>query len=148
MTSRQPEPHADPDAEPDIEEIEVCGVDEVEPGGALRVELFDVPAVAVFNVDGGFRVIADRCSHGDASLAEGELLEDDQVECPWHSGRFCLKTGAALTFPAEVPVRAYDTRVRDGRVWIRVTSADLQACFDDPAGEGNADGASSAPAPE
>lgn len=123
------------ESEPDTLEIEVCRVDEVAPGSALRVELFEVPAVAVFNVDGTFRVIADRCSHGDASLAEGELLADDQVECPWHSGRFCLKSGAALTFPAEVPVRAYDALVRDGRVWIRVDAAGLDACFDEPAGE-------------
>lgn len=101
--------------------LRLCSADAVEDGEALRVEVEGRPPLAVFHVDGEFYVSDDTCSHGDASLAEG-YAENGQVECPWHSGRFCLKTGAALTFPAVEPIRVYKTIVRDGDVCIETES--------------------------
>jgi nitrite reductase/ring-hydroxylating ferredoxin subunit len=97
--------------------LRLCRVEAVEEGEALRVEVEGRPPLAVFHVDGQFYVSDDTCSHGDASLAEG-YAENGQIECPWHSGRFCLKTGSALTFPAVEPIRVYKTIVRDGEVFI------------------------------
>jgi nitrite reductase/ring-hydroxylating ferredoxin subunit len=97
--------------------LRLCSANVIEDGEALRVEVEGRPPLAVFHVDGQFYVTDDTCSHGDASLAEG-YAEGGQVECPWHSGRFCLKTGAALTFPAVEPIRVYKTIVRDGEVFI------------------------------
>lgn len=98
--------------------LRLCAVDAVEEGEALRVALDGLPPLAVYRVDGEFYVSDDTCSHGEASLAEG-FVEGTQVECPWHSGRFCLKTGAALTFPAITPIRVYAAIVKDGAVFIR-----------------------------
>jgi nitrite reductase/ring-hydroxylating ferredoxin subunit len=75
--------------------------------------------LAVFNVDGSFFVINDTCSHGDASLCDGEI-EGGEVECPWHNAKFCIKTGKALTFPAVEPQKTYTTAVVDGMVSIEV----------------------------
>jgi nitrite reductase/ring-hydroxylating ferredoxin subunit len=100
-----------------VSKIQVCRVDEVAPGASLRVELEGLPPLAVFNLDGDFYIINDTCSHGEASLCEGEI-EDGQVECPWHNARFCIKSGKALTFPAVEPQRAYMTEVRDGLVFL------------------------------
>lgn len=97
--------------------LRLCRVDAVEDGEALRVEVEGRPPLAVYHLDGEFYVSDDTCSHGDASLAEG-FAENGQVECPWHSGRFCLKTGSALTFPAVEPIRVYKPIVRDGEVFI------------------------------
>lgn len=99
------------------ETLRLCRVDAVEDGEALRVEVEGRPPLAVFHVDGAFYVTDDTCSHGDASLSEGDI-ENGQVECPWHSGKFCLKTGSALTFPAVAPIKVYKTIVRDGEVFI------------------------------
>lgn len=98
-------------------ELRLCRVEAVEDGEALRVDIDGLPPLAVFHVDGEFYVTDDTCSHGDASLSEGSM-ENGQVECPWHSGRFCLKTGSALTFPAVTPVRVYKTIVRQGELFI------------------------------
>lgn len=76
-------------------------------------------AVAVFRVGDGVRAIADRCSHAEASLAEGEVFEDE-VECPRHGAAFDLTTGKALTLPATRPVAAYVTDVRDGNVFVEI----------------------------
>lgn len=101
--------------------LRLCRAEAVEEGEALRVEVEGRPPLAVFHVEGQFYVSDDTCSHGDASLVEG-YAENGQVECPWHSGRFCLKTGAALTFPAVEPIRVYTTIVRDGEVFIETES--------------------------
>lgn len=98
--------------------LHLCRVDAVPDGEALRVEIQGRPPLAVYQLDGAFYVTDDTCSHGNASLSEG-TLEDGQVECPWHVGRFCLKTGAALTFPAVRPIRAYKAIVSDGDVFIQ-----------------------------
>ncbi|WP_114970608.1 bifunctional 3-phenylpropionate/cinnamic acid dioxygenase ferredoxin subunit [Rhodoferax ferrireducens] len=98
-------------------ELRLCRVDAVEDGEALRVEVEGRMPLAVYHVDGEFYVTDDTCSHGNASLSEG-TVENGQVECPWHVGRFCLKTGSALTFPAVTPIRAYRTIVKDGAVFI------------------------------
>lgn len=98
-------------------ELRLCRVDVIEEDEGLRVEIEGRAPFAVFRVDGKFFVTDDTCSHGEASLSEG-TIEDGQVECPWHSGRFCLKTGEALTFPAVTPIRVYPAIVREGAVFI------------------------------
>ena len=99
-------------------QLRLCRVDAVEDGEALRVEIDGRPPLAVYHVDGEFFVSDDTCSHGEASLAEGSV-DGAEVECPWHSGKFCLRTGAALNFPAVTPIRVYTAIVRDGAVFIQ-----------------------------
>lgn len=98
--------------------LSVCPTDEVFEGMGRRYELPGLPALAVFNVAGDFHVTDDTCTHGDASLADG-WLEGDEVECPFHQGRFCVRTGAAKTLPAHEPIRVYRCKVEDGQVLIQ-----------------------------
>jgi 3-phenylpropionate/trans-cinnamate dioxygenase ferredoxin subunit len=102
------------------EGIRVCGVADVPEGEAVRVEkeVAGTPdAIAVFNDDGCFFALDDTCTHEEASLADG-WIEGGQVECPLHSGRFCLKTGAVLSMPATKDTRTHRVEVRDGEVWL------------------------------
>ena len=58
--------------------------------------------------------IEDRCTHDDGPLCEGEWDPPRcEVVCPRHGSRFDLRTGAALTLPAYLPVATYPVRVRD-----------------------------------
>lgn len=75
--------------------------------------------IALFRVDGDFHAIADTCSHGQASLAEG-WLEGFEVECPVHSGRFDIRSGAPLAFPVTEPVATYPTRRVEGVLHVIV----------------------------
>lgn len=97
--------------------VRVCGADEVFEGMGVRYELEGHEPLAVFNVEGKFHVTADTCSHGNASLADG-WLEGDQIECPFHQGRFCVRTGQALTMPAESAIRVYPSKLEDGQVFV------------------------------
>jgi len=74
-------------------------------------------AVAVFKVDDGVFAIANRCSHAEASLGEGDVF-DGEVECPRHGATFDIASGAALTLPATKPVATYRAAVRDGDVFV------------------------------
>lgn len=78
-----------------------------------------VPPIAVFNVDGEYFAIDDTCSHDKSSLADG-YIDGDRVECSWHFAKFCIRTGAALTPPATVPVSTYEVRVDGDDVMIHV----------------------------
>ncbi|MDD2704709.1 MAG: bifunctional 3-phenylpropionate/cinnamic acid dioxygenase ferredoxin subunit [Acidocella sp.] len=99
-----------------MEKVFVCAVAELLPGEALRVETD--PAIAVFNANGVFYALADRCTHGAASMADGYIEEDCTVECPIHSAKFCLKTGRALTQPATIDLAKFDIKVEDGNVYV------------------------------
>lgn len=105
--------HAD-----DFELIPLCSAQDATDFGALRVEVAGFEPLAIFHADGEFYVTDDTCTHGAASLSEG-MVEEGRVGCPWHSGSFCLKTGAALSFPATTPIRTYPVILDGGQVCIR-----------------------------
>jgi len=82
-----------------------------------RIELNDRPPVAVFLHGGEVHVIDDLCTHGPASLAEG-FCEHGEIECPFHLGRFCLKSGNAVHAPCHEPVAVHQVRIIDGVVYL------------------------------
>lgn len=86
-------------------------------GDYAQIEL-DAQLIAVFNIHGTFYAINDECTHDGGELAGGGI-DGDQVICPRHGARFCLRTGAALTPPAYEPVRTYPTRINEGVVEVR-----------------------------
>jgi nitrite reductase/ring-hydroxylating ferredoxin subunit len=100
-----------------MEHIALIEVDFVEAGTVLRVDVDGLPPLAVFNLGGEYFVCDDTCSHGQASLSEGSI-EGDRIECPWHSGQFCIRTGAALTAPLLAPIAVYPVTLKDGMIFI------------------------------
>jgi len=60
------------------------------------------------------------CSHMGGPLAEGRLVEEWCVECPWHGSRFDFRDGEVTRGPAAYPQPKFETRVRDGAVEARV----------------------------
>lgn len=73
--------------------------------------------IALFRIGDDVYAIGDRCSHADASLAEGEVF-DGAVECPRHGSEFDLKTGSPASLPATSPVPTYEVTVEDGTVYL------------------------------
>jgi 3-phenylpropionate/trans-cinnamate dioxygenase ferredoxin component len=93
----------------ELEYVTVATVDELAAGQRKLVDV-DGEALAVFNIAGRYFAIADRCSHDDGPVAEGEI-DGETIECPRHGARFMLDTGKALTLPAVVDIPAYPVRV-------------------------------------
>ena len=84
----------------------------------LRVEVGG-HRVAMFRVGEDIYAIGDRCSHAEASLAEGDVF-DDEVECPRHGAAFGLADGEARTLPATSPVPVYQVDVEDDVVYLTI----------------------------
>ena len=98
--------------------IDVAPVDELPPGSVKIVRAGQV-AVGVYNLDGEYYAIEDRCTHDDGPLAEGDFdAEDAVVVCPRHGSRFDIRTGRPLTLPAYVPVETFPVVVDEG--WVKV----------------------------
>ena len=72
--------------------VDAVNEDELENGGNVVVDV-DGTDVAVFKIDGAFYAIEDVCTHDGAEIASG-VLEGDEIICPRHGARFCVKTGA------------------------------------------------------
>ena len=101
-------------------EIALCKVSDVEPGSSIRVDK-DGHRLVVVRIGDDWYVLDDRCSHAEASLAEGEVWGDEcEIECPKHGSAFSLKTGEALTLPATQPQATYTVRVDGDNVLVRV----------------------------
>lgn len=75
--------------------------------------------VAVFRLQDGFYAIEDICSHDGTEIASGEL-EGDEIICPRHGARFCVKTGAVKCAPAYEDIPIYSLRVHAGRLQIAI----------------------------
>jgi nitrite reductase/ring-hydroxylating ferredoxin subunit len=94
----------------------LCGADEVSAGTPLRVEK-DGRSYAVFNVGDRYYVTEDACTHGPGSLADG-FVDGEEIECPFHQGRFHIPTGRPAAPPCTVALRIWPVRIVDGRICI------------------------------
>ena len=107
---------------------DVAPAAEFGPGQSRLVTADGVP-IAVYNVDGRYYALEDICTHdGSPILGSGlgpeEIIDGDQIICPRHGARFCIRTGAALTPPAYEPVLLFPVRIKDGMVQTRTVAQD------------------------
>jgi 3-phenylpropionate/trans-cinnamate dioxygenase ferredoxin subunit len=99
--------------------------DEIPPGSRKIVRIAG-RSIGVFNVDGEFFAIRNRCPHQGAPLCEGKLwgvLSADKpgsfqyesrkeiLTCVWHGWEFNIRTGQSWCDPQRLRVRSYDVDV-------------------------------------
>ncbi len=96
--------------------VRVARLDELPEGLGMRVDVAG-ERIALFRIGTAVYAIGDRCSHAEASLAEGELFGYD-VECPRHGSAFDVRDGHPDALPATRPVPVYDAEVVDGEVYL------------------------------
>ncbi len=103
--------------------VDVAPTAEFVPGQSRLVDVDNV-MIAVFNLEGEYYAIEDTCSHNGApllgcGLEPGELIDGNQIICPRHGARFCIRTGAALSPPAYEPIACFPVRMTDSIVQVR-----------------------------
>ena len=86
--------------------------------GSRQIVDIDGTQIVVFNLDGKYFAIEDVCTHDGGQLTGGDV-EGDQIICPRHGARFCIRTGAALTAPAYEPTATFPVRIANGEVQVR-----------------------------
>ena len=97
--------------------VTVARLEELQPGQWKTADL-DGTRVVVFNVEAELYAIEDVCTHDGGQLTGGHV-EGDQIVCPRHGARFCVRTGEALTAPAYEPTAKFPVRVEDGEIQVR-----------------------------
>lgn len=97
--------------------VSVAHQDEIEDGSCRVLDVEDSP-IAVYNLAGQYYAIEDLCTHDGGELASGEV-DKDQVICPRHGARFCIRKGTALTAPAYEDLHCFPVRIEDGVVQVR-----------------------------
>ena len=102
----------------------VCEKYEVKPGHSkkytLKVKKAELVEIALFNLDGTFYAISERCQHKGGPLSEGSIGTNNIVTCPWHGWQFDVTTGALVQDP-HVGVTRHETRVIGDEVQVRLT---------------------------
>lgn len=97
-------------------------VDQIEEEDVMPA-LVDGISIAIYRIKGEFYATQDTCTHAQASLSEGVVV-DDVIECPIHQGRFCIRTGEIRGGPVSVGLRTFATKVENGRVFVRTRTGE------------------------
>jgi naphthalene 1,2-dioxygenase ferredoxin component len=96
----------------------VARLDDFAASDAIAIDVGGIE-VALYLVGDTVYATANRCSHGEARLCDG-FLDGTEIECPFHQGRFDVRTGAATAAPAEVPLATWPVRTVDGRIELLI----------------------------
>ena len=94
------------------------------PGERMIVEVAR-RSIGIFNANGAFYALRNRCPHQGAPLAEGIVSgtclpsapgefvyarEGEILRCPWHAWEFDLTTGRSIHNPHRCRVSSYEVR--------------------------------------
>jgi len=107
-------------------------VDEIAPGTRKIVEVGG-RSIGVFNVNGEYFALLNRCPHQAGPLCKGNAYgflksgavgeyeysrPGEIVRCPWHGWEFDVRTGQSWFDPVQVRVRRYDVTVAPGSALV------------------------------
>ncbi len=98
--------------------IVACAVGDIDEEDLIRWD-HEGHAFAIYNTEEGFFATDVMCTHEQQSLEDG-LVIGTVIECPLHQGRFDVRSGKALSAPVCVDLKTYETRVEDGKVFIKL----------------------------
>jgi nitrite reductase/ring-hydroxylating ferredoxin subunit len=96
--------------------IALCDAAEISEDAPRQVEIGG-ETYAVFQRGADYFVTQDQCTHGPGFLSEGAVI-GDEIECPFHQGRFDLRTGAPTAPPCFEPIRVWTAHLVDGKICI------------------------------
>ena len=117
----RPEDRGPATADPPAGFFKVAEVSEI-PEGEMKIVSNGVAVVA--KADGRFYAFGNVCPHAAGPIGDG-FLDGCIVECPWHAGRWDVRTGKALTLLATSDIPLFELRVTGDDIEIELTSAAL-----------------------
>jgi nitrite reductase/ring-hydroxylating ferredoxin subunit len=99
------------------------------PPGERKLFTIKGRPIAIFNLDGDFFGMFNRCPHQGGSLCEGALIglvespapgrynysrKGEIIRCPWHGWEFDIRTGKSYCAPERIRARAYPVETAHG----------------------------------
>jgi nitrite reductase/ring-hydroxylating ferredoxin subunit len=97
--------------------VKVADTNDIQPSQMKEVEV-EGENICVVNLGGKYYAIGSICTHEGGPLADG-TLEGYEVECPWHSSKFDIRTGEVTSPPASEPEPAYELKVDGTNILIK-----------------------------
>ncbi|ORU92206.1 MAG: non-heme iron oxygenase ferredoxin subunit [Cycloclasticus sp. symbiont of Bathymodiolus heckerae] len=97
--------------------IILCATGDVKEETPISVSPENFPMLAVYEYDGEYFVTDNLCTHGMAVLTDG-YQDGSDIECPFHGGAFCIKTGEATAAPCVTPIKTYPVSLVNGNICI------------------------------
>ena len=98
--------------------IEACSLDQVKEGQLFGITCND-KKILLANLKGIIYATDLICTHADADLSTG-FLSDEGVRCPLHLSVFNLESGEPQNLPAEKPVKVYNVKIDDNKIYVEV----------------------------
>jgi nitrite reductase/ring-hydroxylating ferredoxin subunit len=107
----------------------IVGSTETIPPGSRKLTTIKGRPIAIFNIDGEYFGIHNRCPHLGGSLCDGILTglvessepgnysytrQGEILKCPWHGWEFDIRTGQSYCRPDQVQARQYKIGVEKG----------------------------------
>jgi nitrite reductase/ring-hydroxylating ferredoxin subunit len=109
------------------------------PAGERKLVHVGTREIAVFNVEGTYYAIFNRCPHHQAPLHLGPIggtsmpspelgvreygLRGRVLRCPWHHYEYDLATGRCLADPDHLRVRTYKVREDGDEIVVELRGA-------------------------
>lgn len=100
--------------------------------GERRIVQVEGKSLGIFNVDGAYFALHNRCPHMAGNLCEGPVtgttlpvdgpafvygMEGEIVRCAWHGWEFVIADGRCLSAP-RLRARTYPVTVVDGQLYV------------------------------
>ena len=98
--------------------VEACNLDQVKEGQLFGLTCND-RKILLANLKGTIHATDLICTHADADLSTG-FLSDEGVRCPLHLSVFNLESGEPQNLPAEEPVKVYNVKIDDNKIYVEV----------------------------
>jgi 3-phenylpropionate/trans-cinnamate dioxygenase ferredoxin subunit len=92
--------------------------DQLESGKPVKLEKAG-KTICVTRVGDEVFAMDDTCTHSEASLSEGDVT-DFKIECWLHGAEFDLRTGEAITLPANIALKTYPVRIEANSVTVEI----------------------------
>ena len=96
--------------------VKVAATGDVSPGQMKLVEVGE-ERILLVNIEGEYHAVNEVCTHAFAPLSEGDLT-GPEVECPLHGSVFDVKSGEAVTPPADEPLTVYQVKVEGSDILV------------------------------
>jgi len=88
------------------------------PEGGVAKAVVNTREIAIIHRGDRYFALDGICTHEAGPLGEG-TLEDDELVCPWHAGRYGIETGEANPETNWVTdIKAFPVRLEGGYVWV------------------------------
>jgi len=103
---------------------DLCALDDLAADGVPQHKVLDSVSLLVVRRGERIDVLSDRCSHLSGPLHRGTVSTDGEcITCPWHGSTFSLADGSVRRGPATSPQHAFDVKVENGRLHVRLPGA-------------------------